>query len=183
MTLLTAASVAQTSNERWKAPLFAAVAAAVVALLMALLQGVPVLGGLLGIVIGAAPIVGYDFSRGTLGQSWRPIIAGLIGNILFIVGVVLPGVFTADFGFVVVGLVLSLLSAIIWPIVVGAMSPNQSIGRLLLASIIGLILGFIVYFVSAGQNPNSWPTVATTLYWAVWGAAVGWALSAWSKES
>lgn len=183
MTLLTAASVAQTSNERWKAPLFAAVAAAVVALLMALLQGVPVLGGLLGIVIGAAPIVGYDFSRGTLGQSWRPIIAGLIGNILFIVGVVLPGVFTADFGFVVVGLVLSLLSAIIWPIVVGAMSPNQSIGRLLLASIIGLILGFIVYFISAGQNPNSWPAVATTLYWAVWGAAVGWALSAWSKES
>lgn len=181
MTLLTAASVAQTNNERWKAPLYAAVAAAVVALLMALLQGVPVLGGLLGIVIGAAPIVGYDFSRGALGQNWRPVIAGLIGNILFIVGVVLPGVFTADLGFVVVGLVVSLLSAIIWPIVVGVMSPNQSIGKLLLASIIGLILGFIVYFIAAGQNPNSWPAVATTLYWAVWGAAVGWALNAWSK--
>ena len=181
MTILTAATVAETNSERWKAPLYAAVAAAVVALLMSLLQGVAVLGGLLGIVIGAAPIVGYDFARGALGQNWRPVIAGLIGNILFIAAVVLPGVFTADIGFVVVGLVVSILSAIIWPIVVGAMSPNQSIGKLLLASIIGLIIGFIVYFIAAGQNPNSWPTVATTLYWAVWGAAVGWALSAWSK--
>ncbi len=181
MTLLTAASVAQTNTERWKAPLFAAVAAAVVALLMALLQGVPVLGGLLGIAIGAAPIVGYDFARGALGQNWRPVIAGLIGHIFFIIGVVLPGVFTEDFGFVVVGLVVSLLTAILWPIVVGAMSPNQSIGKLLLASIIGLILGYIVAFIAAGQNPTSWPTIAAILFWAVWGASVGWALSAWSK--
>lgn len=185
MTLLTAASVAQTNNERWKAPLFAALAAAIVALLMALLHGVPVLGGLLGIVIGAAPIVGYDYARGALGQNWRPVIAGLIGHIFFVVGIVLPGVFTEDFGFVVAGLPIGILTAILWPIVVGAMSPNLSIGKLLLASIIGLLLGYIVNLAIVlplfGQNPSIWPAVAAILFWAVWAACVGWALNAWSK--
>ena len=181
MTILTATSVAQTNDDRWKAAMYAALAAAVVSLLMVLLKGVPVLGALLGIVIGAAPIVGYDFARGALGENWRPVIAGLIGNVLFVVGIVLPGVFTEDIGFVVVGLIVSILTAIIWPIVVGAMSPNHSIGKLLLASIIGLILGLIVYVVVAGQDPTSWPGIAAVLFWAVWGGTVGAALSAWSK--
>ena len=181
MTILTATSVAQTNDDRWKAAMYAALAAAVVSLLMVLLKGVPVLGALLGIVIGAAPIVGYDFARGALGENWRPVIAGLIGNVLFVVGIVLPGVFTEDIGFVVVGLIVSILTAIIWPIVVGAMSPNHSIGKLLLASIIGLILGLIVYVVAAGQDPTSWPGIAAVLFWAVWGGTVGAALSAWSK--
>lgn len=180
MTILTATSAAQTNTERWKASLYAALAAAVVALLMALLKGVPVLGPLLGIVIGAAPIVGYDFARDALGESWRPVIGGLIGNVLFVIGFY-PGLFSEDIGFVLVGLVISILSAILWPIVVGAMSPNQSIGKLLLASIIGLILGLIVYFVAAGQDPTSWPGIAAILFWAVWGGTVGAALSAWSK--
>ena len=181
MTILTTTSVAQTNKEHWKAARYAGLAAAVVALLMVLLKGVPVLSPLLGIVIGAAPIVGYDFARGALGQNWRPVIAGLIGNVFFVVGIVLPGVYTEDFGFVVVGLVISILSAILWPIVVGAMSKNQSIGKLLLASIIGLILGYIVSFVAAGQDPTSWPGIASILFWAVWGGTVGAALSAWSK--
>ncbi len=181
MTILTATSVAQTNDDRWKASMYAALAAAVVSLLMVLLKGVPVLGALLGIVIGAAPIVGYDFARGALGENWRPVIAGLIGNVLFVVGIVLPGVFTEDIGFVVVGLLVSILTAIIWPIVVGAMSPNHSIGKLLLASIIGLILGLIAWFVVAGQDPTSWPGIAAILFWAVWGGTVGAALSAWSK--
>ena len=181
MTILTATSVAQTSTERWKASLYAALAAAVVALLMVLLRGVPVLGALLGIVIGAAPIVGYDYARGALGENWRPVIAGLIGAVAFVIGIALPAVFTDDFGFVVAGLPISILTVIIWPIVVGAMSPNQSIWRLLLASIIGLILGLIVYFIAAGQDPTSWPGIASILFWAFWGGTVGAALSAWSK--
>ena len=181
MTILTATSVAQTNTERWKASLYAALAAAVVALLMVLLRGVPVLGALLGIVIGAAPIVGYDFARGALGENWRPVIAGLIGAIAFVIGIALPAVFTDDFGFVVVGIPISILTVIIWPIVVGAMSPNQSILRLLLASVIGLILAWIVSFVAAGQDPTSWPGIASILFWAVWGGTVGAALSAWSK--
>ncbi len=181
MTILTATSVAQTNTERWKASLYAALAAAVVALLMVLLRGVPVLGALLGIVIGAAPIVGYDFARGALGENWRPVIAGLIGAIAFVIGIALPAVFTDDFGFVVVGIPISILTVIIWPIVVGAMSPNQSILRLLLASVIGLILAWIVSFFAAGQDPTSWPGIASILFWAVWGGTVGAALSAWSK--
>lgn len=181
MTILTAASVTQTNTERWKASLYAALAAAVVALLMVLTQGIHILSPLLGIVIGAAPIVGYDFARGALGENWRPVIAGLIGNIFFVIGIVLPGVFTEDIGFVVVGIAVSILTAILWPIVVGAMSPNQSILKLLLASIIGLILGAIVWFLAAGQDPTSWPGIAAILAWAVWGGTVGAALSAWSK--
>ena len=181
MTILTATSVAQTSTERWKASLYAALAAAVVSLLMVLLKGIPVLGALLGIVIGAAPIVGYDFARGALGQNWRPVIGGLIGNVAFIVGVALPTVFTDNFGYVVVGIPISIITVILWPIVVGAMSPNQSIWKLLLASIIGLILAWIVSFFAAGQDPTSWPGLASILFWAVWGGTVGAALSAWSK--
>ncbi len=181
MTILTATSVAQTSTERWKASLYAALAAAVVSLLMVLLKGVPVVGALLGIVIGAAPIVGYDFARGALGQNWRSVIGGLIGNVFFVVGIVLHGFFSAGFGFVVGGVVIGILTAILWPIVVGAMSSNQSIWKLLLASIIGLILGLIVYFLAAGQDPTTWPGVSTILFWAVWGGTVGAALSAWSK--
>ena len=181
MTILTATSVAQTNDDRWRASMYAALAAAAVSLLMVLLKGVPFLGALLGIVIGAAPIVGYDFARGALGENWRPVIAGLIGNVFFVIGIALPAVFTDDFGFVVVGLPISILTVILWPIVVGAMSPNQSIGKLLLASIIGLILGYIVAFVVAGQDPTSWPGIAAILFWAVWGGTVGAALSAWSK--
>lgn len=181
MTVLTATSAGLTDTERWKSSLYAALAAAVVALLMVLLKGVPVLGALFGIVIGAAPIVGYDFARGALGENWRPVIAGLIGNIAFLIGVVLPNVFTDDFGFVVAGLPISILTVILWPIIVGAMSPNQSIWKLLLASIIGLILAWIVSFFAAGQDPTSWPGLAAILFWAVWGGTVGAALSAWSK--
>ena len=181
MTILTATSVAQTNDDRWKTSMYAALAAAVVSLLMVLLKGVPFLGALLGIVIGAAPIVGYDFVRGALGENWRPVIAGLIGTVAFVIGIALPPVFTDDLGFVVVGLGIRIITAILWPIVVGAMSPNQSIGKLLLASIIGLILGLIVYVVVAGQDPTSWPGIAEILFWAVWGGTVGAALSAWSK--
>ena len=181
MTILTATSAGLTDMERWKSSLYAALAAAVVALLMVLLKGVPVLGGLLGIVIGAAPIVGYDFARGALGENWRPVIAGLIGNVAFLIGIALPAVFTDDFGFVVVGFPISIITVILWPILVGAMSPNQSIWKLLLASIIGLILAWIVSFLAAGQDPTSWPGIAAILFWAVWSGTVGAALSAWSK--
>ena len=181
MTMLTATSVAQTSTERWKASLYAALAAAVVSLLMVLLKGVRVLGALLGVVIGAAPIIGYDFARGALGENWRPVIGGLIGNVAFVVGIALPAVFTDDFGFVVAGIPISIITVILWPIVVGAMSPNQTIWKLLVASLIGLILAWVVSFFAAGQDPTSWPGIAAILFWAVWGGTVGAALSAWSK--
>ena len=188
MTILTAMNAAQTNDDRWKVSLYAGLATAVVALLMVLLKSVPVLAALLGVVVGAAPLLGYDFARGVLGANWRPVIAGLIGNILFIVGFVIlqvvgfaePG---AAYGWTVPALMI--LSIILWPIVVGAMSPNQSVGKLLVASLLGLILGLIVVLAVIlplfGQNPSSWPGIAAILFLSVWGGTVGAALSAWGK--
>ncbi len=176
MTILTAMNIAQTDDNRWKVLLYAGGATVVVVLLMILLIGVPFLPVLLGILIGAAPLVGYDLARGVLGVDWRPVIAGLIGNILFVAGFFVPG---EAYGLVVA--IVGILSMILWPIVVGAMSPNQSVGKLLLASLIGLVLGIIVVVAVViplfGQNPYSWLRVAAILLWAVWGGAVGAALS------
>ena len=180
MTILTAMSAAQTNDDRWKVSLYAGLATAVVAFVMVLLKSVPFLPALLGVVVGAAPLLGYDFARGVLGANWRPVIAGLIGNILFVAGFFVPH---EAFGWAAP--VLMILSMILWPIVVGAMSPNQSVGKLLVASLLGLILGLIVVLAVIlplfGQNPSSWPGIAAILFLSVWGGTVGAALSAWGK--
>ena len=174
MTILTAMNITQ--DNRWKAPLYTGLATALVTLIMVLLIQVPVLSVLLGILIGAAPLVGYDLARGAFGANWRPTITGLIGNILFVVGLFLP----AAFAWTVPG--LSILSMILWPIIVGALNQNQSIGKLLLASLGGLILGLIVVIAVIvplfGQNAYSWPGIAVVIIWAVWGILVGTALRA-----
>lgn len=174
MTLLTAMNITQ--DNRWKAPLYTGLATALVTLIMVLLIQVPVLSVLLGILIGAAPLVGYDLAMGAFGANWRPTITGLIGNILFVVGLFLP----AAFAWTVPG--LSILSMILWPIIVGALNQNQSMGKLLLASLVGLILGLIVVLAVIvplfGQNAYSWPGIAAVIIWAVWGILVGTALRA-----
>ncbi len=176
MTILTAMNITQ--DNRWKAPLYTGLATALVTLIMVLLIQVPVLSVLLGILIGAAPLVGYDLARGTFGANWRPVITGLIGNILFVVGLFLP----AAFAWTVPVFILSILSMILWPIIVGALNQNQSIGKLLLASLGGLILGLIVVIAVIvplfGQNAYSWPGIAVVIIWAVWGILVGTALRA-----
>lgn len=180
MTLLTAMNVAQTTDNKWKTSLYAGLATAVVALVMVLLMGVPFLPILLGLLLGAAPLVGYDLARGAFGTNWRPVIAGIIGNILFLAGLFLPGE-----AFAVVAPAVGVLSMILWPIVVGAMTPNQSVGKLLIASLLGLLLGLaIVLAVVAplfGQNPYAWLGLAGVVFWSVWGGTVGAALSAWSN--
>ena len=120
MTILTAMSVARTDGNHWKVALYAGLATAVVALLMVLLRGVPFLGALLGILLGAAPLVGHDLARGAFGANWRSVIAGLIGTILFVVGIFLPRVWAEDFGWIAAGSIVSILSTILWSIVVGA---------------------------------------------------------------
>ena len=176
MTILTAMNITQ--DNRWKAPLYTGLATALVTLIMILLIQVPVLSVLLGILIGAAPLVGYDLARGTFGANWRPTITGLIGNILFVVGLFLP----AAFAWTVPVFILSILSMILWPIIVGALNQNQSMGKLLLASLVGLILGLIVVIAVIvplfGQNAYSWPGIAVVIIWAVWGILVGTALRA-----
>jgi len=144
---------------------------------MVFTTGIPVVPALFGLLIGAAPIVGYDLTRGALGSNWRPVIAGVIGNILFVIAIFLPA---ESFGIVAAAVAL-LSTLILWPIVVGAMSSSHSIGKLWIASILGLIIGLLVVSLVAGQDPNSWLKTAGILFFAFWGGTVGAALSSWSK--
>lgn len=170
-------SATKSGGNLWIASLAAAIVTAVVAAAMVYTTGMAVVPALLGLLIGAAPIIGYDLVRGGFGSNWKPVIGGIVGFILFVAAIFLPG---ETFGIVaaVAGLLSTLL---IWPIVVGAMSPSHSIGKLWIASLLGLIIGLAVVSAVAGQDPNSWLKTAGVLFFACWGGTVGAALSAWSK--
>jgi len=174
---LTAMSATKSGSNLWVSSLVAAVVTAVLAAVMVYTTGMPVVPALLGLLIGAGPIIGYDLARGSFGSNWKPVIGGIIGFILFVVAIFLPG---ETFG--IIAAVAGLLSTlIIWPIVVGAMSPSHSIGKLWIASLLGLIIGLAVVSAVAGQDPNSWLKTAGVLFFACWGGTVGAALSSWSK--
>jgi hypothetical protein len=167
-----------TRKSPWTPSLYAGLFTAVIALIYVLVLGMAIVPAIVGLLIGAAPILGYQYSRGVLGSDWKPVIGGILGFILFAAGFFLP----EALGWVT--LVLGLLSMIIWPIVVGAMMAEQSIGRLLLASLLGFVLGFAVAFVVGllmGQNPYAWVGLAGVLFFAFWGGTVGAAMTAWSK--
>jgi hypothetical protein len=109
------------------------------------------------LLIGVAPVLGYQLATGQLGSDWKPLIGGLLGFILLILGWLL------------------------WPILVGAMTRGQSVGKLFLASLIGIILGIVVFLIAAsamGQNPT-WIGAGFVLLWSVWGGTVGTAMAAW----
>ncbi|MBX3000237.1 MAG: hypothetical protein KF893_17065 [Caldilineaceae bacterium] len=168
-----------TSRSPWTPSLYAGLFTAVAALIYVLVVGMPIVPAIIGLLIGAAPVLAYQYSRGVLGSDWRPVIGGIVGFVLFLAAIFLPA---PAVGWVT--LVLALLSMIIWPIVVGAMTPEQSIGRLLLASLLGFILGLAIAFVVGllmGQNPNTWPGLAGVLFFSFWGGTVGAAMTAWSK--
>lgn len=174
---MSAMSVSKSGGNFWIASLAAAIVTAVVAAVMVFTVGRPVVPALLGLLIGAAPILGYDLARGSFGSNWKPVIAGIIGSILFAAALFVP---VEAFGIVVV--VAGLLSTLlIWPIVVGAMSPSHSIGKLWLASLLGLIVGLLVISLVWGQDPDSWLKTAGILFFACWGGTVGAALSSWAK--
>lgn len=143
------------------AGLYAAIASAIVAVATSLLfqAELLILYLLAFLLIGAAPVIGYQLASGRLGTDWRPLIGGLISFVLLIFGWIL------------------------WPILVGAMTKGQSIGKLFIASLIGFILGVVVmliYATVAGQDP-SWVRIGFTLLCAVWGGIVGWAMAAWGE--
>jgi hypothetical protein len=145
------------------AAIYAAIATAIVAIATALLfqTEILILYILAFLLIGAAPVVGYQLATGRLGSDWRPLVGGFLSFILLILGWLL------------------------WPILVGAMTRGQSVGKLFIASLVGFILGVIVFLIAgtvAGQDP-AWVTTGFTLLCAVWGAVVGWAMAAWSEPA
>lgn len=109
------------------------------------------------LMTGVAPVIGYQLAVGRLGSDWKPLIGGLISFILLILGWLL------------------------WPILVGAMTRGQSVGKLFIASLIGIILGIVVFLIAAsamGQNPG-WIGAGYVLLWSFWGGTVGTAMAAW----
>ena len=156
---LTAMTAPRPSASPVMVALYSGVATAVAALATALLfqAEIVVLYLLAFLLIGVAPVIGYQLATGQLGSDWKPLIGGLLSFILLILGWIL------------------------WPILVGAMTRGQSVGKLFLASLIGIILGVVVFLIAAsamGQNPG-WISTGFILLWAVWGGTVGTAMAAW----
>jgi hypothetical protein len=142
--------------------LYAAVATAIAAVAVGLLFQAEIvwLYLLAFLLLGAAPVIGYQLATGQLGSDWKPLIGGLLSYILLILGWIL------------------------WPILVGSMTKGQSVGKLFIASIGGIILGFVAFLILGsimGQDP-SWVMIGWTVMWAIWGAACGAAMVAWGEH-
>lgn len=153
--------ISKPSTNFWMASVYAGVITAVFAILTALMFQAenPVLYIPAFLLIGVGPVLGYQFATGKPGSDWKSIIAGFVSFVLLILGFIL------------------------WPILVGALTKGQSIGKLFLASLIGIILGAVVLLIAAstmGSNP-SWIATGFVLLWAVWGGACGAAMVAWGE--
>jgi hypothetical protein len=107
------------------------------------------------LLIGVGPVIGYQLATGQ-GLNWGSIIAAIIGSLPII---------------------------LLWPILVAIFTKDQSMGKLILAQVIGVILAWIVFLVIAtvmGQDPAFLP-FAFTLYCAVWAGALGAMMTAWRQ--
>ena len=155
MTILTATTASESKSNFWLTSLYAGLATAIIAFLagLSLQWEMPFLYIPIYLLIGIGPVLGYQFAAGKLGE-WKPLVGGFLGFILPVFG---------------------------WPILVGLMSKEQSVGKLLLASILGAVLSICAFLVLAsaiGQNPY-WIGTGFAVAMAVWGGTVGAAMDAW----
>ena len=158
MTILTATTASETKGNVWMTALYAGLATAIIAFITTLTfqWEKPFLYIPAYLLIGIGPVLGYQFTSGTLGD-WKPLVGGFFGRILPIFG---------------------------WPILVGLLSKEQSIGKLILASLVGAVIGIAVFFImqtALGLNPYI-VGISFTVGMACWGATVGAAMDAWKKE-
>lgn len=142
------------------ASIYGGVITAIVAVAFVLLfqAEIPVLYIIALLFVGIGPVLGYQLARGALGSDWKSIIGGLIGGI-------------------------PVISIILWPILVGALTRGQSIGKLFLGHIISIVLAVAVFLLletAAGQNPTLFP-LWVTLALSVWGGSATAFMIAWGK--
>lgn len=155
MTILTATTASESKGNFWLTSLYAGLATAIIAFLagLSLQWEMPYIYIPIYLLIGIGPVLGYQFAAGKLGE-WKPLVGGFLGFIFPVFG---------------------------WPILVGLMSKEQSVGKLVLASILGAVLSICVLLILAtaiGQNPY-WVGPGFTAAMAVWGGTVGAAMDAW----
>ncbi|MBV7328732.1 hypothetical protein KFU94_10820 [Chloroflexi bacterium TSY] len=188
-----AASDAKPKGNLWLSALYAGVATALLTLLFVLFFRMEnlVLYTIMALLIGVGPVLGYSVASGRLGSIILPLIGGIIGSIfllLFIViGVVWPLLIASQGSVVggVGGLIVLAIFSLIWGLLVGVLDSSQSVGKLIVGSIIAAFLGAIVFLLvanSMGQDP-SWLGTGVILMMAVWGGSAGAAMEAWAKSS
>ena len=156
---LTTMTATRPTVNPWMVSVYAGLATALIAFATSLLfqAEIVVLYVLAFLLSGTGHIIGYQLATGQLGRDWKSLIAGFLSFIL------LP------------------LGWLLWPILVGAMTRGQSIGKLFIGSLLGFILGVVVFLVVAtvlGQDPN-WIGIGFVLLCAVWGGTCGAAMAAW----
>jgi hypothetical protein len=149
----TVAAVQPVAVNPWMAAVYGGVITAIIAIAFHFLlpMNQPILYGLALLLIGAGPVLGYQLAAGKLGTEWGTIIGGILGSIIPIVGQLL-----------------------LWPLFVWLFNRRLSLGRLYLGSLIGMILGFAVFFLVAtimGQDPYTWVGLAWTLGASMWGGS------------
>ncbi|MEZ4619809.1 MAG: hypothetical protein R2867_30495 [Caldilineaceae bacterium] len=156
-----AAMSANRAGNPWLASIYAGVLAAIAAYAASYFlqadQLVPAVVALL--LTGAGPVLGYALATGRIGGSIGGMIGGIIGAI-------------------------PVLDIILWPVLVGALTSRQSIGKLFLGNLIGIILGLAVFFAMAstmGQDP-SWFAAGVIVSLAVWAGTCGAVMTSWAKS-
>lgn len=183
------ASHSDSSSNLWLSSLYAGVITAIFGFLFVLFfrQENPTLYIVALLLIGIGPVIGYALASGR--WSVPGIIGGIIGSIFlsflpvgalsWAFGIAAQGTAMGTIG----GIVVVAIAALLWALFVGLLHKFQSVGKLILGSIIGAILAGIVFLVIAtvmGQDP-SWLGMGVILLVAVWGGATGAAMSAWEK--
>ncbi|MEX1019210.1 MAG: hypothetical protein WDZ49_06095 [Litorilinea sp.] len=158
---LTTMTATRTAPNMWLTSIYSGVITAIAGLAFVLLfkAEMPVLYIPAFLLLGAGPVLGYGFATGRLGSDWKSLIGGILGFLLLILG------------------------PILWAILVGALDKTQNVGRLLLGSVIGLILGIVVFLSLGslmGQDP-AWFGFGFIMGWAVWGGTAGATMIAWGN--
>lgn len=137
----------------WMASLYGGIITAIIAIAFTILlpMSMPFLYSIALLLLGVGPVLGYQLAAGKLGSDWKSIIGGIIGSIIPIIG-----------------------QLILWPLFVWAFNRKFSFGMLFLGSLLGLILGFIVFFgigFLMGQDPYAWVGLAWSVAWGMWGGS------------